>query len=995
MDKKEKQNIAFKKIKEVCLPIASNLQQNDFPSLNKSLLELQDLVKHEEQIEMIEILFEYLTFPLILILERDFSFRKNAKDQRYQVPLKTLETTVSTLTELFGKVEKIKTTKPDFTFQNLIIFQNLFVLYLKNEEKEKILFSNEELKFNIIELFNTFIVKHGKEDLECFRSFKTRSLIALFVGMLLEVSKEEISKDLKNLSLITLNNLFNLVENGEALLDFYPGTSSCLKNFITGDYKFGNQFICNSIITFGNITSKVCSDEFNERFLISNLPSIESLSLEIKGETKQIAIEDGSENFETLRKKIHSIFEIILAPKVYNELHPGSKFEIIKMSIELIKKCSKTLSKSIPLIVEVLMMGSYEESDLLSNLSKESLTQSSDILEFNDLFIDRFSFFIRNLTNIMSTIHEKEKFGYLNLINSYIEIFKEKIQPVLYSLIDEFSFSLLISLEIDSNVKIIERSSSFQKFTYENETKFPRKLYKNLNEQNENLIFRICENLGKFGDLSFLLDYFREILLDQKNLNYHSQCIMISSYLIKGGYQRNPMESVNQIDCLIDLYLSNEFSQDFDVKDLIKIYQHVMKTSSMLESISMFSTCLKDEFQLYLMRILYLLLEKLGDAYSFINQSSLICLCIISNNLKYKSIQNLIIENSDYIIDEICNRMKFLKFYPNTPFVVESLFEFTKNVDSKSEISSTLISLIEDISENVFVSLDNFHMTDSHFFYIESFFSILSNIIFILTNRLNQNQKERDLIKKIMKKSQHFLSISNISLRIKLLVIIKDCVEFYLKEDKRKDGTNESENIVGEIFPLIHSIWPSLMNIWSKEKKPQIQIYAIELIQNLMIHFDDFMYSRIVNDFYPKILKSLSENPLQFSNKKDFSFVKTTFEYKIKLKEIKFLNEAIKTKSIKSRLSLGKNFVNSFEICKVLDSYLDESQPNELQVEVLNIFENLIKEDADSVWFFIHSFLGSEFQSTSEHLKTIQFQKNGKFNLIQNVKRIELMLNKN
>jgi hypothetical protein len=420
----------------------------------------------------------------------------------------------------------------------------------------------------------------------------------------------------------------------------------------------------------------------------------------------------------------------------------------------------------------------------------------------------------------------------------------------------------------------------------------------------------------------------------------------------------------------------------------------VMKTSSMLESISMFSTCLKDEFQLYLMRILYFLLEKLGDAYSFINQSSLICLVVISQNLNYKSIQNLIIENSDYIIDEICNRMKFLKFYPNTPFVVESLFEFTKNVGSNSEISSTLISLIEDISENVFVSLDNYHMTDSHFYYIESFFSILSNIIFILTNRLNQTQKERDLIKKIMKKSQHFLSISNVALRIKLLIIIKDCVEFYLKEDKRKDGTNESENIVGEIFPLIHSIWPSLMNIWSKEKKPQIQIYSIELIQNLMIHFDDFMYSRIVNDFYPKILKSLNENPLQFANKKDFSFLKSTFEYKIKLKELKFLNEALKTKSIKSRLSLGNNFVNSFEICQVLESYLDESQPSELQVEVLNIFENIIKEDADSVWYFIHSFFGSEFQSKSEQFNSIKFQKNEKFNSIQNVKRIEIMLNK-
>eukprot|EP01080_Neovahlkampfia_damariscottae_P011060 gene11060-3768_t len=1000
----DEKKIIFQKIKDICIPIATDLQKNDFNSLNENLLKLQKVIQDEKEKQMIEVLFEYLTFPLILIYERDFSFRTKTKDSRYQVPIKTLEITTKMLTILFEKIDRIITTKIDFIYQYLITIQNLFILYLKNEEKEKLLFSTEELKINIIEFFNIFIKKHAKEDLNVFRNKKTRNLIALFVGVLLEVATEEISKELKIESLNCLNNLFNLIELPEVLIDFFPGTSSCLKKFIIGDYKLGKEFISTSIRVFGNITERVCSDDFNSSNLTKQENSIESLrnfdQLEIKK----------NDNFEMLRNKIHSIFEVILSPKYFNEFHSDSKFELIQISINLLKNCSKTLEKSIPLIIEIIFMGSNQEETSLNlkKLSEEGLDifkkNKKENSKLNDLLIERFTYLIRNFTNVITNLNENEKFGNLILISCYIEILDFK--NVLYSLIDEIAFSLLISLEIETNIKIIERVSISQKYSInsisqEEYLQFPKKIYKNLNtKENENLIFKICENLGKYGDLNFLLDYFIEILLDEKNMKFHSPTIQILSYILKGKFEYIEKELQFEVEIetekLIELYLTNfwNFKKDYSKKDeeLISTYQYVQQTSSILESISIFSTCLGDSFQNYLIKILYAILEKLGESYSFINQSSLKCLSIISKNLKYKSVQHLIIENSDYIIDEICNRMKYLNFYPNTPFVIESLFEFTKNnLNSKNEILNSLISLIEDILENIFNSLDSFHSTKSNQFYLESFFSILSNIIFILSSNelIKKNEKERTLIKKILNKSQHFLSISNISLRIKLLKIVKDCLNFYLsfkmtssdEEKKEKilkelesenltqeEGEylnqimNEKEDTFGEVFPLIHLIWPSIMNTWSVEKLPQIQIHLIDLIELLMKNFDNFMYSRILNDFYPKLIKDLKQNVSNFKNKKDFNFLKTTFEYKIKMKEFKFLNEMLTVENFKSKLSISKEFFDAFEICQVLEPYLDEQQPKEIQNEILLIFENMIKEDSDSIWYFINLYLENEVE---------------------------------
>ena len=1057
----EEKKINFKKIKEVCLPIASNLQKNDFKNLNESILKLQIILLDKKEKEMIEILFEYLSFPLILILERDFSFRTKSKNEflNFQIPIKTLEITIETLKILFERIDKIITTKIDFIYQYLITIQNLFVLYLKNEEKEKILFSNEELKIFIINFFNIFILKHAKEDLNLFRNKKTKNLMALFIGILLDVANVEISKELKIESLNCLNNLINLIENPEILFDFFPGISSFLKNFIIGDYKFGKEFISNSIKVFGNITKKVCSDK-NEFILKKNsiksssITTIESLrNLKIKNEEEEEE-EEENEKFKIFKKKLNSIFEIILNPKYFNEFHSESKIELLKISIDFLKSCSETLEKSIPLILEIifLVVNKKEFDEELKKLSIEGfeIFKKKKNLNLNNLLIERFTFLIRNFTNIITNLNENEKFGNLILILNYIKILSNENQfkNILYNLIDEISFSILISLEIESNIKIIERISISQKYSInqieknEIDLKFPKKIYKNLNtKKNEILIFKICENLGKFGDLNFLLDYFIEILLDSKNLKFHSSIIQILSYIIKGKFEQleeeeeeekeeeNKFEIEIEIEKLINLYLNDiwniekgeEEKGEEEERNLILKYQYVQRTSSILESISIFSTCLKDKFEEYLIKILYSILEKLGESYSFINQSSLCCLSIISKNLKYKSIQHLIIQNSDYIIDEICNRMKFLNFYPNTPFVLESIFEFSKNnLNSKNEIFNSLISLIEDLLDNIFNSLDNFHSTKSNQIYLESFFSILSNIIFILSSSSSsslKNEKERNLIKKILTKSQHFLSISNISLRIKLLKIVKDCLNFYLSfktmnkssdeknkkefkenEDLNKEEEeylnqiiNEIEDIFGEIFPLIHLIWPSILNSWSIEKLPQIQIHIIDLIELLMKNFDNFMYSRILNEFYPKLLKDLKENIFSFCGKKDFNFFKTTFEYKIKMKEFKFLNEMLKVENFNSKLSIVRDDFNGFEISEILKPYLDENQPIEIQNEILLIFENLIKEDPDSIWYFINLYLEKEY--IKENLKTIKFQKKeSKFNINQNLKKIEKIL---
>ena len=103
---------------------------------------------------------------------------------------------------------------------------------------------------------------------------------------------------------------------------------------------------------------------------------------------------------------------------------------------------------------------------------------------------------------------------HLILIKSYIEVFGNNIKNIIYPFLTKFSMFIILSLEVETNIRILERNPLIE---FKEIVEYPKINFKYLNNVSVKVISEICQKLGEFGD-SIILDHFKDIILDRKYL---------------------------------------------------------------------------------------------------------------------------------------------------------------------------------------------------------------------------------------------------------------------------------------------------------------------------------------------------------------------------------------------------------------------------------------------------------------------------------------------
>jgi hypothetical protein len=721
--------------KEICLEITKNLSLSNYEKTIEKVIELKNKIKNSDEQEEITLLFETIAFPIFLIFEKYLMIKKL---KRTALPIKLIEESLKFFEVLFLKVNKIKDSLKILNFYQNVIYN------FTSQEKED--YSNEEVQIDILKSFDVFLQNHF--DFEILNKNQAKGMIAMFTGTILEISEKEKSRELKTLSIQTLTTLFKKVNNPNILTEIFPGVSMKLTKFILGDYKLGKKFIIRSLECFGVISNYVCSDEQNKEMLI--LEKEEEYSIErLQNISKKEIKSEKYEMFLKLRRNFGSIVKKVFNVGNYETYSIEIKIEILKVSSSLISNCKNVLLNEIPNLLEIIMMGINEfnlieqfknlkltdnitlnneinteiENEEIKNQINETMLnfikEYKNISKLNNLMIDRFEKIYLNLIEMVTTENDKNKIkGNFILINSYLEIFNESIS--FQTKMDEFLLLLFTSLEMDSEgmVKNIQKIVMVKDESLEFSENYPKRYYKYINDDIYKIITQICFNLGKFGDIYFYFDYFLN-LLNEKIL-YKHQVITILSNIVFGSIQKESNKNSELLGRLIDEVYIEHLKNETD-SILISI---------ILENLSKLCIILKEDFPL--MTSLFILLEKLSSNSEIISQSSFITLKIISKEFDSNSISDLLYKNYDYILDDICNRMKYLELYKETPLVVKSLFNLIKN----SNLQLNMILLMEDSIQSVFDCLDDNY--SKSFVLLESFFSILDNIVLIiLKNKIN------------------------------------------------------------------------------------------------------------------------------------------------------------------------------------------------------------------------------------------------------------------
>ncbi|XP_053379957.1 TELO2-interacting protein 1 homolog [Mercenaria mercenaria] len=278
----------------------------------------------------------------------------------------------------------------------------------------------------------------------------------------------------------------------------------------------------------------------------------------------------------------------------------------------------------------------------------------------------------------------------------------------------------------------------------------PRKYFKHFNNDR---IFQkvqgVCHLLGYYGDIHLLIDHFLDIFHESSMFKLQATLVineimlgttgeLVCTSNTKNGkswnkHSRDEIDSV--IRMLVDEYLN---PINFDLVTSVtgphqkvqsleqqlrglavtnnshgvdataaKMNRNIVQIALYLEGFGNFSKVLKSNFERFLIHVLYPMLEKLGDQTAYISNAAFIALWDVCTACRYKSLDELIRNNSDYLMNAISLRLRHLDRNRKCPLVLKVMLQYS---------SAELLPLIDDTVYEILESLDDNYAEESVLF---------------------------------------------------------------------------------------------------------------------------------------------------------------------------------------------------------------------------------------------------------------------------------------
>ncbi|GMF11608.1 unnamed protein product [Phytophthora lilii] len=123
----------------------------------------------------------------------------------------------------------------------------------------------------------------------------------------------------------------------------------------------------------------------------------------------------------------------------------------------------------------------------------------------------------------------------------------------------------------------------------------------------------------------------------------------------------------------------------------------VSQRALMVECVGVCAEIFGSDFKLFLLHVLYPLVEQLGAQNIEVERAALAALEKVYYYTGYESLEALFQANMDYFVDALCARLEQLDEYPMTAFVVESLLKHTRlsSLPLVDEVASSLLRSVD------------------------------------------------------------------------------------------------------------------------------------------------------------------------------------------------------------------------------------------------------------------------------------------------------------
>ncbi|KAG5320074.1 TTI1 protein, partial [Acromyrmex heyeri] len=865
-------------------------------------------------------------------------------------------------------IRKTRITKLKIFFN---IYGSLLIQIFDKKQPNQVILFHEELKEAVALCIKDLIYQSNSDVIESLYTKENILHLGQGIFLCLTIARTEKSYSVKLAGLDAVMALCHIDDEmdksdiiiqdqvANTVMTFFPGIIGGLQEIAMGDE------IQNHKITMV-IYIELFLKHFNRKILF-NVKYNGKCDIEhnLKGATRN------KEWFEAVAIKLGSCIKLNMKPNIMT---------LIDYLISLSEDES----------IEV----SEKAHNVLYTIS-ENYMQNHDMKSLIDLLEDKFYSLLTKLPTIIRRSNDNEQLVYLNQFAGYLRLFGTQRLPhimrsqahmqrlllalVYIMIIDCNNVSLLQT----ANVKNLDDPAYFYGSDSWRQFKFIKS-----NLCKEKLI-TICKLLREFGDLRILIDTILELMMDvpqhRKELSLLLNCILVSvkdsssSYLYK--------EIVDFYTTQEVWYLPTEVTED---TPLVQAQSNIVQCCFLTEGLGLIAQNLQHDFDRYLLKTLYLIIERAGIGNSLISYIGVRTLENVAETQQHKTIGDLLRANVDYfsyhiimklrqinrnpgVFDVIKVVMKYsrMDFLPHlkgiiedvlrqlsTPYRQKDTYSFLKIFHTFIICIKTLINwddikvTKEDIrttsnsSETIILSLLEYYNAKKIDEKIEDDFEEIESDVNVLNNELPEEINEDYSDPSVEDKSDKKLPT-----HIKIIIeVMKRCIHFLPMKDVQKslmamqtlqEGLPILVEWEDELLPLVHQLWHPLIDRFHDENVLVIN-HAWQLLHVLANISNDFIRSRTLREVLPSVFQFLTKFSKESINKSSVNVYKFTQTYKSQY-------ELLSTLGIIARLLK----LREHELWQILSNtqlYLSARQHTTLQACCVKLYKDIADYNGDIAW---------------------------------------------
>uniref|UniRef100_A0A8C2L201 TELO2 interacting protein 1 n=1 Tax=Cyprinus carpio TaxID=7962 RepID=A0A8C2L201_CYPCA len=524
---------------------------------------------------------------------------------------------------------------------------------------------------------------------------------------------------------------------GRTLATFLPGISRAQSLVISGDVRQGHAVTVKAMRVWYKVVGLVMADE------------------QLQKTDNDVAAGDLGRVEELVVKstpswcKATSQWLALVLPKIISctssHLHWRVRLELVNLSHFLLSQCSQFVGECVGPLLEALVGAIKDEEPEVKRRCNAALDevaqkgQTNGGQDFTDVLSENLHSLVSSLPRLMRMSDDQHKLFVLNVFLGYLKILGPKVNAVLTSAVhlERISKALMQVMELDvTDVKIIEEktlTSSTNLGPDMHQIPSQRKYFLYFTEDKIfSALRKICRMLGCYGNLYLLVDRFMELY--KESSVYRKQAALVLNEVIVGAAGIGVETNTSRIDCsranhsrtsqedlkssimsIIEEYIS---LSNWHLPTVSEALEGKLESTTSLVSNNPERNCLQllpaskspmlhqlnsniwqicTDFHVLLMTTLYPMLEKAGDKSLLVSQAAFSATCDLCKACDYNSPKELVIKNSDYLLNDVSLNLARPSIHPHAPRVLAVMFAHS---------DASLLPLVADVVQDVLTALD-------------------------------------------------------------------------------------------------------------------------------------------------------------------------------------------------------------------------------------------------------------------------------------------------